>query len=172
MLCPRSQSSSSKGAEDWLSGTLQDAIQLKYLVLRHCRLEQALSTLSGLVRLTELDMDNNMLQELPASITQLTNLQEIHLDLNSFICIPTVLEEMTHLKVLDISNDTLRSEPADAMQVTRPLSFLANFPALMSVTMSGEWNALSMFHLGMGQAALDKAFKHRLPHDKPVLIFL
>lgn len=151
--------------EDWLACSLQGATQLQCLELIQCELTEAPNSVSALVGLTCLVMNGNFLQDLSASLTYLTKLQTLDLNNCWFESIPTVLEQMTHLQVIDISCQTRA-----ALQVTRPLSFLAMFSKLKSVCIHGyDWNALSMFHLGTGQAALNRAFKHRSPCNRPVL---
>ena len=150
--------------EDWLACSLQGATQLQCLRLSLCKLTEAPDNVSALASLTCLVMRTNSLQDLSASLTNLTKLQTLILNNCWFESIPTVLKQMTHLQVIDICNSRA------ALQVTRPLSFLAAFSKLKSVCMnSNDWSALSMFHLGTGQAALDRAFKHRPRRDRPVL---
>lgn len=140
---------------EWLARSLQDATQLQCLELSECELTEAPDSISDLVGLKCLVMNGNFLQDLPASLTHLTKLQTPDLNNCLFESIPTVLEQMTCLQVIVISNSRA------SLQVTRPLSFLAMFSKLKSVCIhSYDWNALSMFHLGTGQAALNRAFKH------------
>lgn len=129
--------------EKWLARSLQGATQLQCLELIECELTEAPDSISDLVGLTCLVMNGNFLQDLSASLTYLTKLQTLVLSNCWFQSVPTVLEQMTHLQVINIS------DARGALQVTRPLGFLATFSKLKSVCIhSIDWNALSMFHLG------------------------
>lgn len=155
--------------EDWLSQSLQGATQLLRLVLWECCLREAPSALSDLLSLTCLDMECNLLRELPASLTHLTNLEQVWLAHCAFLSVPIVLEQMTHLQYIAMGNHDVDEQAS--MQITRPLSFLTSFPELKVISMSSIWSAQSMFHIGAGQAAIEKAFKHRLPCDRPSFHF-
>ena len=154
------------GETIWLSKALEGATQIRSLVfdgvLRHI-IPHSVCQMTGLV---QLKMQYTLLSDLPNEFAQLRHLEDLDLFNNELSCVPTVLEQMTHLRNLDL---TCASR---SMQLTRPLTFLSAFANLESFYLSQRaWNSVSSFHLGQLRAVLIDSFKHRLPKDKPYMMY-
>ncbi len=149
----------------WLSEALGGAAQNQILKLKCVLIKMIPRSICWMSGLKQLNLQFSSLQDLPAELVHLTNLEVLDVSENDFTSVPEVLEQMTHLQDLDIMC-------CDFIQLTRPLTFFSTFANLRSLSLSAPrqwWNSSSMFHLGEMQAALDKAFMHRSPTDKPYL---
>ena len=150
--------------DDWLHQALERTTQVTSLTLRNSY-DGVPDSVFQMVGLQQLKLPYSGLTDLPAKIVQLSNLTRLNLSDNDMSCVPQTLEQMTHLRYINLEAN------ADPFQLTRPLTFLSTFHNLEYIHIScyrQGWNSLSMFHIGQLEAALDKAFKHRVPAERPL----
>ena len=113
--------------------------------------------------LKQLDLQHTCLFDLPAEFAHLTNLEGLNLSNCGFTFVPKVLEQMTHLQTLNMMY-------CQFTQLTCPLTFFSAFANLRWLYLPDarpSWNASSLFYIGEMQAAVNKAFEHRPPSEKP-----
>ena len=151
----------------WVSDALEGATQIEVLKLDNIdTIYELPSSICQMRGLRLLSLQYCSLSDLPAEFAHLTNLQELDLCDNNFRSVPEVFKQMTHLQTLNMSSCPLA-------QLTSSLAFFSTFTNLRLLYLSEakpSWNTTSLFYIGEAQAALNKAFKHRLPSEKPAVL--
>ena len=139
--------------ESWLEEALSGATQIERMTVVECHLRQLPLSLCQLLHLRNLTLASNDLKELPEQFSQLTSLRFLGLYNNDWPSVPQVLEGMTHLQEISLAYS------AQPLQITRPLTFLLDFPLLLAFNIAQEqgycWDSVSMYHIGEFSAALD-----------------
>ena len=151
---------------NWLYKALEGAIQIEVLVLKGFHFDVVPTYVCQMSGLKRLNMQFTLVSDLPAELVNLSNLESLNVSNNKLTSVPAVLEQMTHLQQIAVVS--FGHHPSG--QLTRPLTFLSTFGNLRSFDLSEpaeSWSCSSMFYIGQLHAALDKAFRHRLPSDKP-----
>ena len=127
------------------------------MTIVECELQQVPLSLCQLVHLKNLTLADNDLSSLPSQFSQLTSLRFLGLYNNEWVSVPEVLEHMVHLQEISLAYS------AQQLQITRPLTFLLDFPLLLAFNVAqGEgqlWDSVSMYHIGELNAALDTHFE-------------
>ena len=144
---------------DWLAEALTCATQIKRLNMSFCQLTGLPGTVCQMHRLETLKLNCNFLTDLPMAISCLTSLQALEMVNCKLEHVPFGLEHLTSLQRIEMVNS------GPSLQFTRPLLFLLECPKLEDVAIFRQfrdskttWNALSMYHIGQLESALDVAF--------------